>query len=236
MPPDCLHCGALILRPAEGGVKSPSSPHRGITRSHFLWAERSSSSTPLHPQEDMELSHLLSRYSPSQLLQFLSRSKTSCASTPIPQAKSQAQPNVPSGRVPSNISTQSRTSTQVRSTIPCKSMHSTTPKAPPPQDYIHRSEMEGYQLEASLDIGGCFPDHGLEVTTPQNPEESPFGGFLGLPKESFDDTFDPFGDLLRGKFYRVLDPSQFCFFWSSGLVGDPTPLEETVESDSERGE
>ncbi|MQL72507.1 hypothetical protein Taro_004848 [Colocasia esculenta] len=55
------------------------------------------------------------------------------------------------------------------------------------------------QLEASLDIGGGFPDHGLEATTPQNPEESSFGGFLGLPKESFNDTFDPFGDLLRGK-------------------------------------
>ncbi|MQL68060.1 hypothetical protein Taro_000359 [Colocasia esculenta] len=55
------------------------------------------------------------------------------------------------------------------------------------------------QLESSLDIGGGFPDHRLEATTPQNPEESSFGGFLGLPKESFNDTFDPFGDLLRDK-------------------------------------
>ncbi|MQM02179.1 hypothetical protein Taro_034942 [Colocasia esculenta] len=54
------------------------------------------------------------------------------------------------------------------------------------------------QLEASLDIGGGFLDHGLEAITPQNPEESSFGGFLGLPKESFNNTFDPFGDLLRG--------------------------------------
>ncbi|MQL84195.1 hypothetical protein Taro_016700 [Colocasia esculenta] len=54
------------------------------------------------------------------------------------------------------------------------------------------------QVEASLDIGGGFPYHGLEATTPQNPEQSSFGGFLGLPKESFNGTFDPFGDLLRG--------------------------------------
>ncbi|MQM07758.1 hypothetical protein Taro_040601 [Colocasia esculenta] len=71
------------------------------------------------------------------------------------------------------------------------------------------------QLEASLDIGGGFPDHGLEATTPQNPEESSFGGFLGLPKESFNDTFDPFGDLLRGK------KSPLCTQKSDPLKLDP---------------
>ncbi|MQL82991.1 hypothetical protein Taro_015463, partial [Colocasia esculenta] len=41
-----LHRGALTLWPAEGGrVKNTSSPHRGITRSHFLRAEISKEST-----------------------------------------------------------------------------------------------------------------------------------------------------------------------------------------------
>ncbi|MQL80877.1 hypothetical protein Taro_013330 [Colocasia esculenta] len=95
------------------------------------------------------------------------------------------------------------------------------------------------QLEASLDIGGGFPDHRLEATTPQNPEESPFGGFLGMPKESFNDTFDPFGDLLRGNIIgnvALMRRNTHSLLRRIGLVGDPTPLEETVESDSERGE
>ncbi|MQL87604.1 hypothetical protein Taro_020154 [Colocasia esculenta] len=48
----------------------------------------------------------------------------------------------------------------------------------------------------------------------QKPEWRCFGGFLALPKESFNSHFDSFG----------------------GLAGDPTPLEDTAESDSERGE
>ncbi|MQM17075.1 hypothetical protein Taro_050044 [Colocasia esculenta] len=70
------------------------------------------------------------------------------------------------------------------------------------------------QLEARVDQGEGFPDPSLLWRSTKNPEESSFGGFLGLPKESFNSNLDPFG----------------------GLVGDPTSLEETVESDSERGE
>ncbi|MQL76637.1 hypothetical protein Taro_009032 [Colocasia esculenta] len=50
---------------------------------------------------------------------------------------------------------------------------------------------------------------------PCNPEEVVCGGFLALPEESFNNHFDPFGG------------------FSKGLAGDPTSLEETVESDSE---
>ncbi|MQM15757.1 hypothetical protein Taro_048708 [Colocasia esculenta] len=70
------------------------------------------------------------------------------------------------------------------------------------------------QLEARVDQGEGFPDPSLLWRLTKNLEEWCFGDFLGLPKESFNDTFNPFG----------------------GLVGDPIPLEETVESDSERGE
>ncbi|MQL99618.1 hypothetical protein Taro_032341, partial [Colocasia esculenta] len=52
---------------------------------------------------------------------------------------------------------------------------------------------------ARVDQGEGFPDPSLLWRSTKNPEESSFGGFLGLPKESFNDTFDPFEDLIRGK-------------------------------------
>ncbi|MQM21845.1 hypothetical protein Taro_054889, partial [Colocasia esculenta] len=66
----------------------------------------------------------------------------------------------------------------------------------------------------SRDIGEGFPNTRLKLASTKNPEQEEFGGFLGLPKESFNNNLVPFG----------------------GLVGDPASLEETVESDSERGE
>ncbi|MQL82576.1 hypothetical protein Taro_015050 [Colocasia esculenta] len=92
------------------------------------------------------------------------------------------------------------------------------------------------QLEASWSLKEGFPDSNLLWRSTKNPKEWCFGGFLGLPKESFISFFDPFKDLFRGKFFSCPGSSHFSFFWRSGLVGDPTSLEETVESDSERGE
>ncbi|MQL92185.1 hypothetical protein Taro_024805 [Colocasia esculenta] len=129
-------------------------------------------------------------------------------------------------------------------------------------------------LGGSLDLGKGFPNTGLKLASTENQEEGTFGGFLGLPKESFNSNLDSFGD-----FPRVLDPhipllfgARFVFLHRqelgvkalaakissmrpailpsnslngqtlppsssvpNSLVGD-TPLEETVESDSERGE
>ncbi|MQL77842.1 hypothetical protein Taro_010266, partial [Colocasia esculenta] len=78
---------------------------------------------------------------------------------------------------------------------------------------LRASSGDPLQLEARVDQGEGFPDPSLLWRSIKNPEEWCFGDFLGLPKESLNDTFDPFG----------------------GLIGD-TPLEETMESDSELGE
>ncbi|MQM02315.1 hypothetical protein Taro_035081 [Colocasia esculenta] len=53
----------------------------------------------------------------------------------------------------------------------------------------------------SRDIGEGFPNTRLKLASTKNPEQEEFGGFLGLPKESFNSNLDPFGD-----FPRVLDP------------------------------
>ncbi|MQL84012.1 hypothetical protein Taro_016509, partial [Colocasia esculenta] len=175
------------------------------------------------------------------------------------------------------------------------------------------SSSDPLQLEARLDQGEGFPDPSLLWRSTKNPEEWCFGDFLGLPKESFNDTFDPFGDrnltsksscpqdlqsaasdlavhLLerpdtapwlrevgvaecrpvrtsrdvrsgrssRPQHCRVLYFPHCCLWimecsckvWCRpcrrrptprlhsrlSMVGDPTLLEETVESDSERGE
>ncbi|MQM10513.1 hypothetical protein Taro_043407, partial [Colocasia esculenta] len=45
-----------------------------------------------------------------------------------------------------------------------------------------------------------FPDFSLVSTSVKNPEEGVIGGFLGLPKQSFTATFDPFGVFFRGKY------------------------------------
>ncbi|MQL72160.1 hypothetical protein Taro_004494 [Colocasia esculenta] len=109
------------------------------------------------------------------------------------------------------------------------------------------------QLEARVDQGEGFPDPSLLWRPIKNPEEWCFGDFLGLPKESFNDTFDPFGGFVRSKLellrrrrkarnpelhplHPLLHPERrLVLDLHKGLVGD-TPLEETVESDSERGE
>ncbi|MQL72382.1 hypothetical protein Taro_004713 [Colocasia esculenta] len=109
----------------------------------------------------------------------------------------------------------------------------------------------------SWDKGEGFPNIFLGSTASRNPEEGIFGSFLGLPKESFTGSFDPFGEFLKGKQElgvnaldakissmrpailpsnslngQTLPPSSSV---QNSLVGD-TALEETVESDSERGE
>ncbi|MQM00014.1 hypothetical protein Taro_032745 [Colocasia esculenta] len=69
-------------------------------------------------------------------------------------------------------------------------------------------------LGGSLDLGEGFPNTGLKLASTENQEEGSFGDFLGLPKESFINLFDPFEDLFRGKYpihfvhilNRVLDP------------------------------
>ncbi|MQM04797.1 hypothetical protein Taro_037601 [Colocasia esculenta] len=56
------------------------------------------------------------------------------------------------------------------------------------------------RLGDSWSIREGFPDFSLVSTSVKNPEEGVIGGFLGLPKESFTATFDPFGVFLRGKY------------------------------------
>ncbi|MQL87431.1 hypothetical protein Taro_019975, partial [Colocasia esculenta] len=58
---------------------------------------------------------------------------------------------------------------------------------------LRASSGDPLQLEARVDQGEGFPDPGLLWRSTKNPEEWCFGDFLGLPKESFNDTFDPFG-------------------------------------------
>ncbi|MQM03465.1 hypothetical protein Taro_036248 [Colocasia esculenta] len=54
-----------------------------------------------------------------------------------------------------------------------------------------------------LPQGGCwideegFPELGLLWISLKNPEESSFGGFLGLPKEGFTNTLDPLEEFLK---------------------------------------
>ncbi|MQL73508.1 hypothetical protein Taro_005859, partial [Colocasia esculenta] len=134
----------------------------------------------------------------------------------------------------------------------------------------------------SRDIGEGFPNTRLKLASTKNPEQEVFGGFLGLPKESFNSNLDPFravasrgrrggaparedeprreeraeqqapepqgpvppppppvdyGVFMQG--HADAGPHPGCTLGSvggSGLVGDPTSLEETVESDSEHGE
>ncbi|MQL86645.1 hypothetical protein Taro_019175 [Colocasia esculenta] len=75
------------------------------------------------------------------------------------------------------------------------------------------------RLEDSLDIREHFLDSGLQRDSPQSPELGGFGGFLAVAEESFSDLLFP-----------------LLIFPEASLAGDPTSLEEIVESDSERGE
>ncbi|MQM14650.1 hypothetical protein Taro_047584 [Colocasia esculenta] len=56
------------------------------------------------------------------------------------------------------------------------------------------------RLEDSWSIREGFPDFSLVSTSVKNPEDGVIGGFLGLPKESFTATFDPFGVFFIGKY------------------------------------
>ncbi|MQL70746.1 hypothetical protein Taro_003065 [Colocasia esculenta] len=87
------------------------------------------------------------------------------------------------------------------------------------------------RLGDSWSIREGFPDLALVSTSVKNPEEGVFGGFLGLPKESFTAILDPFGVFFRGKQelgVNALDAE------IPGVVGDDTLAEEAVEIDSER--
>ncbi|MQM17310.1 hypothetical protein Taro_050279 [Colocasia esculenta] len=77
------------------------------------------------------------------------------------------------------------------------------------------------RLGDSWSIREGFPDFSLVSTSVKNLEEGVIGGFLRLPKESFTATFDPFGE---------------CVDSTLGVVGDETLVEETLETDSERGD
>ncbi|MQM01117.1 hypothetical protein Taro_033866, partial [Colocasia esculenta] len=73
---------------------------------------------------------------------------------------------------------------------------------------LRASSGDPLQLEARVDQGEGFPDPSLLWRSTKNPEEWCFGDFLGLPKESFNDTFDPFGGFVRGK--QELDVKSSC--------------------------
>ncbi|MQL86181.1 hypothetical protein Taro_018710 [Colocasia esculenta] len=91
------------------------------------------------------------------------------------------------------------------------------------------------RLGDSWSIREGFPDFSLVSTSVKNPEEGVIGGFLGLPKESFTATFDPFGVFFRGMYPTHNVPTHYLLR-RTGVVGDETLVEETLETDSERGD
>ncbi|MQM07799.1 hypothetical protein Taro_040641 [Colocasia esculenta] len=130
-------------------------------------------------------------------------------------------------------------------------------------DSLSASERQTSTSGGSRDIGEGFPNTRLKLASTKNPEQEEFGGFLGLPKESFNSNLVPFGAMAsrgrrggaparedkprreeradqqvpapQGPVLPPPPPVDYQVFMQ-GLVGDPTSLEETVESDSERGE
>ncbi|MQL99670.1 hypothetical protein Taro_032397 [Colocasia esculenta] len=83
------------------------------------------------------------------------------------------------------------------------------------------------RLEDSLDIREHFPDSGVQRDSPQSPELGDFGGFLALVEESFPDLLIPL---------LIFPEANSLLLRRTDLAGDPTSLEEIVESDSERGD
>ncbi|MQL90289.1 hypothetical protein Taro_022879 [Colocasia esculenta] len=79
---------------------------------------------------------------------------------------------------------------------------------------------------ARVDQGEGFPDPNLLWRSTENQEEGSFGDFLGLPKESFINIFDPFEDLFRGKYpihfvhilNRVLDLPFYPVFGARSVL------------------
>ncbi|MQL73337.1 hypothetical protein Taro_005687 [Colocasia esculenta] len=65
-------------------------------------------------------------------------------------------------------------------------------------------------LGGSLDLGEGFPNTGLKLALTENQEEGTCGGFLGLPKESFNSNLDRFEDLIRAR-------SVFLHRWELGV-------------------
>ncbi|MQL68885.1 hypothetical protein Taro_001161 [Colocasia esculenta] len=72
---------------------------------------------------------------------------------------------------------------------------------------LHALQSPEFREQATPTIGELsptsikegFPDLALVSTSVKNLEEGVFGGFLGLPKESFTAILDPFGVFFRGK-------------------------------------
>ncbi|MQL72632.1 hypothetical protein Taro_004970, partial [Colocasia esculenta] len=92
-----------------------------------------------------------------------------------------------------------------------------------------------HRLEDSWDIGEGFPDVGLAFTSTKNPEQEEFGGFLGLPKESFNNNFDPFGDrnLVSRPLAAKISSLRPAILPSNSLNGQTPPL--TMASRGRRG-
>ncbi|MQL81386.1 hypothetical protein Taro_013846, partial [Colocasia esculenta] len=88
------------------------------------------------------------------------------------------------------------------------------------------------QPEARVDQGEGFPDPSLLWRSTKNPEEWCFGDFLGLPKESFNDTFDPFGDrnLTSSPLAAKISSQRPTILPSISLNGQTLPLSSSVQN------
>ncbi|MQL81926.1 hypothetical protein Taro_014396, partial [Colocasia esculenta] len=90
-----------------------------------------------------------------------------------------------------------------------------------------------------LDHRGRHPQPRIALELAQEPGGRPswrlVGNFLGQPKESFTKPFDPFGVYLKGK-YPTHSVHTHYLLRHTGVVGDETLVEETLETDSERGD
>ncbi|MQL71958.1 hypothetical protein Taro_004307, partial [Colocasia esculenta] len=88
---------------------------------------------------------------------------------------------------------------------------------------LKASPSDLHRLDDSWDIKEGFSDVGLASTSTKNLEQEEFGGFLGLPKESFNNNFDPSGDLQRGKILTFLCYLELglCFCTDRNLMSSP---------------
>ncbi|MQM20977.1 hypothetical protein Taro_054007 [Colocasia esculenta] len=85
---------------------------------------------------------------------------------------------------------------------------------------------------ARVDQGEGFPDPSLLWRSTKNPEEWCFRDFLGLPKESFNDTFDPFGDrnLTSSPLAAKISSQRPAILPSISLNGQTLPLSSSVQN------
>ncbi|MQL78608.1 hypothetical protein Taro_011036, partial [Colocasia esculenta] len=90
-----------------------------------------------------------------------------------------------------------------------------------------------------LDHRGRHPRPRIALELAQEPGGRPswrlVGSFLGQPKESFTKPFDPFGVYLKGKYPTHNVPIHYLLR-RTGVVGDEALVEETLETDSKRGD